>query len=226
MHSYRAGMHMPAAMTLVLGCVLGQEFQVMPRELARAVCIGANDETFGKGDDGAPLVFASIGARSGGPWPCEEEGCPAPTVDCPLWAEDAEKAHACLRRMSYFWDTVPEILGNGSTLVLEHCPQLCNSSAMPCVITGGKGACYGKPAGSFCGAHGAHCLEHPTNGKKECVRSILGGACESYAFLPPCGIVLDDGVAIEIAEVPAHDKRGGVQHTIHQCPTPKPSRLR
>ena len=192
-----------SAAVLSITLVLGQEFQVIPRELARALCTAANDETFGKGDDGAPLVFTTIGSKSGGPWPCEEEGCPSPTVDCPLWEEDAEKAYACLRRMSFFWDVVPETLGNGSSLVLEHCPQLCNASAMPCVITGGKGACNGKSAGSSCGAHGAHCLEHPTNGKSECVRSILGGECASRAFLPPCGIVLDDGVAIEMAKVRA-----------------------
>merc|ERR1711998_695788 len=76
--------------------------------------------------------------------------------------------------------------------------------------TGGKGACYGKSGGSSCGAHGAHCLEHPTNGKAECVRSILGGECVRRAFLPPCGIVLDDGVAIEMAK----EEKAKSEHTV------------
>ena len=124
-----------------------------------------------------------------------------PARSCPLWAEDAENEFACLRRMSHFWDQIPEMLGSGTSFVLEHCPQICTASMMPCVITAASQACYNKPAGSSCGALGAHCLAHPTNGKKECVRSIMGGACEGNAFLPPCEIVLDDGVKIEVDKV-------------------------
>ena len=39
-----------------------------------------------------------------GPWPCEEEGCPSPTVGC---KEIAADQYACRRNFADVWEAPP-----------------------------------------------------------------------------------------------------------------------
>ena len=59
-----------------------------------------------------------------GPWPCEEEGCPSPTVGC---KEIAADQYACRRNFADVWETPPN--GTEHRLVQEMCRATCGRCA-------------------------------------------------------------------------------------------------
>lgn len=161
-----------------------------------------NNTKLGRGKDGAAELFATIGGMDGGPWACAEDGCPDSTVDCSTWA-DEEPYNVCFRPMREFWKgTLPVSLGNGSSLLLEHCGELCHPTVLPCV-TLPSGVCEAagqhdaaiNATGAPCGeidedgrpAHGARCMPRPgANGDElTCVRGIARGTCESSTARRP-----------------------------------------
>ena len=61
---------------------------------------------------------ADVPCSDSGPWPCHEEGCPAPVVSCSDLSGD------CNRLFSNVWKEAPD--GLGPAHVWEHCPKTCN----------------------------------------------------------------------------------------------------
>ena len=59
----------------------------------------------------------SPGCVDGGPWPCDEDGCPAPTVECSVLAP------ACRYRFDAIWTRPPA--GTAARLVSDACPWTC-----------------------------------------------------------------------------------------------------
>ena len=55
-----------------------------------------------------------------GPWPCAESGCPTPTIDCALLAQEG----VCGRLFSAMWKTPPE--GMADEKIADHCRLSCD----------------------------------------------------------------------------------------------------
>lgn len=62
-------------------------------------------------------LAAAAGCEDGGPWPCNEDGCPSPSVTCPQLKND------CNRAFSDVWRTPPP--GLGSSAVWTECKITC-----------------------------------------------------------------------------------------------------
>ena len=61
----------------------------------------------------------------GGPWPCEEKGCPNTSVSCALLAKEG----ACAHPFASIWERSP--LSIASLKVWEGCPASCSAHGAP-----------------------------------------------------------------------------------------------
>jgi len=69
-------------------------------------------------------AHAAAPCEDSGPWPCSEEGCPAPSVTC------AQLAGECDSRFDKVWKTPPSGLGGGDQ-IWQHCPVTCRKCGEP-----------------------------------------------------------------------------------------------
>ena len=61
----------------------------------------------------------------GGPWPCEEKGCPNASVSCALLAKEG----ACAHPFASIWERSPASIA--SLKVWEGCPASCSAHGAP-----------------------------------------------------------------------------------------------
>ena len=81
----------------------------------------------------APLGSALMSCSDSGPWPCEEEGCPAPLIDCLQLATDG----VCPYQFSQVFDTPPDGAPNN---IYDACPRACGRCGLeaPEICTMGR----------------------------------------------------------------------------------------
>ena len=75
--------------------------------LAPAAALAADDSCFDRG-----------------PWPCAEDGCPAPSVSCAMLSEQF-----CDSLFDGVWTTLPDVTLGGVTIAAK-CPDACGRCAV------------------------------------------------------------------------------------------------
>ena len=84
--------------------------------------------------------------KDSGPWPCNEEGCPAPSISCERLKKNCESTFADV------WRVPPAGLENA--LVKDQCPAACGVCQSGAAQPGGESKCVSWRQTSECSANG------------------------------------------------------------------------
>jgi len=115
-------------------------------------------------------TYSAPGCEDAGPWPCNEAGCPAPTVDCTALRGD------CARKFSDVFTKPPE--GLAEQTIQTQCRKTCKNCEQPTTPpAGGKDRCVSWRQTGGCSATGKRQPAEDTDCSKK-IQNGWSGYCE------------------------------------------------